>query len=100
MILKWNPFALATHNQIRMPRIAHHAAHVALGVAAWLVVGELARGSVAATVAIAIVLAWYEKHVWIDWHRTSGRVFHGWVANTSSPLDWASDLALTVLGAL
>jgi hypothetical protein len=77
-----NPFAVATHNQVRAPRFVFHASHIAIGAAVWLV-GH-----------------WYSKFVWFDWHRSSGRLFHPWVSYALNPEDFAADLGLTLLGAV
>jgi hypothetical protein len=95
MTLRWNPLALVTHNQIRLPRIVHHAAHVALGLPfAFLPIPLWARALLAA------LFAAYMKRVWIDWHRTSGRLLHLWVPYELDLPDFIADLGFTLLGAI
>ena len=95
MTLKWNPFAMATHNTVRWPRIAHHAMHVLLG----LPVALLARwtGLTLDTVVVgALALAIVDKCIWIDTGRRR-LVWAGWIG--VEPFDFAADLGFTLLGA-
>lgn len=98
--MKFNPFEVVTHNQIRAPRIVHHAAHVALGLVVGWISGRLYHDPFWLVLADAAGLAFYEKHVWLDWHRTSGTFFHPWVPYTLNVADFASDMGLTLMGAL
>jgi hypothetical protein len=92
--VKFNPFAMTSHNEWRLPRIVFHAVHVLMGVLfAFLPLPLWAR------LVLAGALAIYSKFVWIDWHRTSGRFFHPWVSYTLNAPDFVSDLGLTLLGA-
>lgn len=92
MTLRWNPFAIVTHNQVKAPRIVHHAVHVLLGLPCLLLPFPW-------SVIFALILAFYVKHVWLDWHRTSGEFFHPWVENETRLLDEIGDAILTVIGA-
>jgi hypothetical protein len=94
-----NPFAVATHNQVRAPRFVFHASHIAIGAAVWLV-GHWFGWPPLVTVLLAAALAIYSKFVWFDWHRSSGRLFHPWVSYALNPEDFAADLGLTLLGAV
>lgn len=92
MTLRWNPFALVRHNQVRLPRIGHHAVHVLLGVPCLLLPFPWSVG-------VALLLALYVKHLWVDWGRTSGNLIHPWVDNEAPLLDQVSDAGLTLIGA-
>jgi hypothetical protein len=95
MTLRWNPLALVKHNQVTLPRIVHHFAHVALGVPLWVLPVPLW-----ARVVLAVLVASYAKRVWIDWHRTSGRLLHLWVPYELNVADFIADLGFTLLGAI
>lgn len=93
--MKLNPFAVADHNEWRLPRIVFHLTHVLMGVPfAFLPLPLWARLVLAGSLAI------YSKFVWIDWRRTSGQFFHPWVGYTLNTPDFVSDLGLTLLGTL
>ena len=93
MTVKFNPFAMANHNEWRLPRIVFHAVHVLMGVPfAFLPLPLWARLTLAGALAI------YSKFVWLDWKRTSGQFFHPWVTYTLNAPDFVSDLGLTLLG--
>lgn len=98
--MKFNPFAMASHNEWRLPRIAFHASHVLMGVPVW----ALARATHAplwAVLVAAVLLSVLGKFTWLDWKRTSGTFLHFPVS--PAPIDWpdmVSDTGLTVLGAL
>lgn len=95
--LRRNPFERVEHNQWRLPRIAFHGAHAAIGLPAWLL--GLWLGWPVALVA-GVGLACLDKCVWFNWR--GGRVV--WTGfDVIAPHDWAdfaSDLGLTLLGAL
>lgn len=98
MILHANPFAVVRHNQWRLPRVVFHVAHIAAGVLAFAFAMLLDAPSLAPVLATGFALLL--KCLWIDWHRTSGRLLHLQPFGRHDPLDVASDLGLALLGAL
>jgi hypothetical protein len=99
MTLRWNPFTRANHNQWNgWPRAFFHLTHVALGVP-FLALGILLHLTWPIVLIIATLCALAEKRVWVDWHRTSGRLFHWTAWEITDWPDFWSDLGLTLLGA-
>jgi hypothetical protein len=97
--LLFNPVAIVTHNEWRLPRVVFHLAHVALGLPISLLALAFhmpLAWSVVAAAAIAVL----DKCVWLDWHRTSGRLFNPKPFAIGDPWDFVSDLGLTIVGAL
>lgn len=97
--IHWNPLSVVDHNQHRWPRIAFHAVHVALGVPLALA-GDVFHLPGIVLLAAAFVVQSLAKCIWIDWRRTSGRLLHWTGLHEHEPFDYASDVLLTMLGAL